>query len=117
MAQRIVLIDDLDGSEGTETLQYTVDGQEYEIDLSKDNAGKFRTLLEPYIEKSRKVERQFMSPPRATTTRRRSSGSGRDDIAEVRTWATAQGIEISPRGRIKKEILDQYDAAHSRKSA
>lgn len=38
MAQKVVLIDDLDGSEGSETLTYTVNGQDYEIDLSKKNA-------------------------------------------------------------------------------
>ena len=45
MAQKVVLIDDLDGSEGEETLRYTVDGQEYEIDLSGKNAAKFRREL------------------------------------------------------------------------
>jgi hypothetical protein len=41
MAQRIVLSDDLDGSEATQTLHYTVDGQEYEIDLSEENVQRF----------------------------------------------------------------------------
>ena len=36
VAQRVVLTDDLDGSEATQTLQYVIDGQEYEIDLSED---------------------------------------------------------------------------------
>jgi hypothetical protein len=35
MAQRLILIDDLDESEGTETITYTVNGQDYEIDLSE----------------------------------------------------------------------------------
>jgi hypothetical protein len=35
MAQRIVLTDDLDGSEATQTLTYTIDGQEYEIDVPR----------------------------------------------------------------------------------
>jgi hypothetical protein len=112
MAQKVVLIDDLDGSDGDETLRYTFDGQEYEIDLSEKNAEKFRAVLEPYIDKSRQVERQLI-PSARPITRRRSSGSGRDDTAEIRAWASAQGLEISPRGRIKKEILDRYDAEHS----
>jgi site-specific recombinase XerD len=44
MAQRVVLIDDIDGSEGSETVTYTVNGQEYEIDLSQKNAEKFHKL-------------------------------------------------------------------------
>ena len=35
MAQKIVLIDDLDGSEASTTLTYAIDGQDYEIDLSE----------------------------------------------------------------------------------
>jgi hypothetical protein len=114
MAQRVVLIDDLDGSEGSETLLYTVDGQEYEIDLSEENANTFRTTWQTYIQKSRPVERQVTTPTGRPTTRRRSSGSGREDIAEIRAWAEAKGIQVSPRGRIKREIIDQYDAAHTR---
>ena len=49
MAQRIMLIDDLDGSEASTTLTYAIDGQEYEIDLSEENAEKFRTTLAPFI--------------------------------------------------------------------
>ena len=64
MAQKVSLIDDLDGSEADETVTYSLDDQEYEIDLSEENAAKFRETLEPYIEKSRPVERQ------ASTTRR-----------------------------------------------
>jgi hypothetical protein len=41
-------------------------------------------------------------------------GSGRDDLQEIRAWAQAQGKQVSPRGRIKKEIMDEYDAAHGR---
>jgi hypothetical protein len=44
--------------------------------------------------------------------RRRSGRSGRDDIPQIRAWAEAQGMDVSARGRIKKEILDAYDEAH-----
>jgi hypothetical protein len=114
MAQKVVLIDDLDGSEGEETLTYTVDGQEYEIDLSTKNAERFRQALAPFMEKSRPVE----APPPVITptrrsTRRSTAASGRADLAQVRAWAEAKGIEIAPRGRIKQEVYDQYDAEKS----
>jgi hypothetical protein len=35
---------------------------------------------------------------------------GHGDSAQVREWAKARGIEVNPRGRIKKEILKQYQA-------
>jgi Lsr2 len=41
VAQRVVRTDDLDGSEAAETITYTVNGQDYEIDLSEENAQRF----------------------------------------------------------------------------
>jgi hypothetical protein len=115
MAQKVMLIDDLDGSEGAETITYTVDGQEYAIDLSEDNAEKFRAALAPFIEKSRPVEQTpvITLAPVRTGRRQSSGGSGRDDIAQIRAWAESQGLDVSARGRIKKEIIDAYDQAHS----
>jgi hypothetical protein len=113
MAQRIVLSDDLDGSEATQTLSYTVDGQEYEIDLSEDNVQRFHEALEPFVSKSRQVERQAAPARRGRGDgRRRSSTGGRDDIPQIRAWAEANGHEVSARGRIKKEVIDAYDEAH-----
>src|SRR5207245_6663478 len=41
--------------------------------------------------------------------RRRSGASGRDDIPQIRAWAESQGMDVSARGRIKKEIIDAYE--------
>lgn len=113
MARHFVLVDDLDGTEGAETISYTINGQDYEIDLSEDNAEKFHDALEPYIQKSREVRRQPESARRNRgDSRRRSGGSGRDDIPQIRAWAEANGHEVSARGRIKKEVIDAYDEAH-----
>jgi hypothetical protein len=69
MAQKVMLIDDLDGSDGAETIRYTIDGQEYEIDLSEENAKRFRDALREFIEKSRQVEQ----PPVLTLAPARGS--------------------------------------------
>jgi hypothetical protein len=114
MAQRIVLTDDLDGSEAIQTLNYTVDGQEYEIDLSEENIQRFHEALEPFVSNSRHVERQAAPVRRGRGDgRRRSGSSGRDDIPQIRAWAEANGYEVSGRGRIKKDVIDSYDQAHS----
>ena len=44
MAQKVqvLLVDDLDGSEATETVTFGLDGLSYEIDLSSGNAGRLR---------------------------------------------------------------------------
>src|SRR5215213_9664999 len=113
MAQRLILIDDLDESEGAETITYTVNGQDYEIDLSEENAQRFYDVLGPFIEKSRRVERQVAPTRRGRGDRRRRSGtSGRDDIPQIRAWAEANGYYVSARGRVKKEVIDAYDQAH-----
>src|SRR4051794_41432394 len=92
MARHFVLVDDLDGSEGAETITYTINGQEYEIDLSEHNAEKFHDALEPYIQNSREVRRQAETARRSRGDgRRRSGGSGRDDIPQIRQWAEANG--------------------------
>ena len=42
MAQKVqvILMDDIDGSDADETLSFSLDGVNYEIDLSDKNAGK-----------------------------------------------------------------------------
>ena len=113
MAQKIVLIDDLDESEASTTLRYAVDGQEYEIDLSTKNAEKFRTTLALYIENSRPAKRRpSLHAAAGRSTRRRGGGaSGRDDLPLIRAWGV-QGAWVSSQGRIRKEVIDAYDEAH-----
>jgi len=85
MAQKMSLIDDLDGSEADETITYSLGDQEYEIDLSEENAAEFRETLQPYIDKSRPVERQASSPTPDKSTARRWWGK------RTRPPATDQG--------------------------
>src|SRR5919206_1538393 len=100
MAQRVVLTDDLDGSEATQTISYTIDGQEYEIDLSEENVQRFHAALEPFISNSREVVRQPLPSRRSRGDgRRRGGGSGRDDIAQIRDWAMGRNMDVSRRGR------------------
>ncbi len=114
MAQRIVLTDDLDGGEATQTVTYTVDGQGYEIDLSEDNIQRFHEALEPFISKSRHVERRTLPARRGRGDgRRRSGASGREDIPQIREWAEANGYNVSARGRVKREVIEAYDQAHT----
>src|SRR4051812_50223705 len=104
MARHFVLVDDLDGSEGAETITYTVNGQDYEIDLSENNAEKFHDALEPYIQNSREVRRQAETARRRDGRRRNSGGgSSRDDIPQTRACAESQGMAASARARAKKE--------------
>ena len=48
MAKQIIhkLVDDLDGGDADETVKFSLDGVQYEIDLSKKNADKMRNAVE-----------------------------------------------------------------------
>jgi hypothetical protein len=114
MAQKVqvLLVDDLDGGEATETVSFALDGSTYEIDLSKKNADDLRNAFAKYVGSARKAGR-------STTTSGRSSGSSRgrgsstamdrDQAAAIRSWAKKQGLKVSDRGRIPATIIEQYN--------
>ena len=110
MAQRVsvVLVDDIDGNEATETVSFGLDGVQYEIDLSEANADKLREALAPYIGHARRAG------GRKRSSSGRSGGSRSDgpSAADVRTWARENGWEVPDRGRVSAEVRQAYDAAH-----
>jgi hypothetical protein len=53
MAQRVVVVDDLDGSEGASTVTFAIQGKPYEIDLNEKNLEKLNKALQPFIDKAR----------------------------------------------------------------
>ena len=101
------LIDDLDGGEAHETVKFGLDGHSYEIDLSTKNANKLRSALAPYMEVSTRVTGRSSAPARGTRTRGAAAGD-RDQNKAIRAWAIRKGLPVAPRGRIKQEIVDQY---------
>jgi hypothetical protein len=117
MAQEVItkLVDDLDGSEATETVTFGLDGEGYEIDLNAKNAAALRKALDRY----RAAARQSSAGRASTASRgrgRAAKGRGRGDIdpKAVRIWAAEHGHEISSRGRIPSEILEAYKANGNR---
>ncbi len=104
----VVLVDDLDGATPAgATVKFALDSAEYEIDLSDENAAAMREALSRYIRAARKVS---SSRGRRATEPASSAYSGYDPAA-VRAWAAGRGITVSPRGRIKADIVEQYRAA------
>jgi hypothetical protein len=104
MASRVIvrLEDDLDGTEAAETVHFSVDGVEYEIDLSKSNADKFRNSFGDYVSHARKV---------GGRRARKSASSDGVDIRAVRKWAASNGIQVSTRGRVPADVISKYHAA------
>ncbi|WP_336650706.1 Lsr2 family protein [Kocuria rosea] len=108
MAQsvQIILEDDLEGGPAEETVQFGVDGRQYEIDLSTANAGKLREVLRPYAAAGRRVQGKS-----SRATGARASTGGNPETAKIRAWAKENGYEVSDRGRIHQSVKDAYYAA------
>lgn len=113
MAQRVqvILVDDLNGGEANETIEFALDGVHYEIDLSDDNATKLRDDFATWIGQARRAGGRRQ-------TRRRGAGasgtpSGRsDELAKIREWGRDNGYKVSSRGRVSQELQDAYAAAN-----
>ena len=123
MAQKTVVtfLDDLDGeSEAEGTVPFTLDGVEYEIDLTKENAEDLREIFAPYIAAGRRTGGRRASSParsRSTSSSTSSSGSGplargREALKAIRDWAKSEGWAVSDRGRLPNNVVEAYDAAH-----
>lgn len=86
MAQKTVvsLVDDLDGSEADETVEFGLDGVSYELDLSEDNATALRNALSDYIEHARRSGgRRAGGGGGRRASSRRNNGSGTGGRATV----------------------------------
>lgn len=116
MAQRVnvVLVDDLDGSDASDTVYFGLDGAQYEIDLSDDNAAKLREALAPYVGHARRATSRRGASRGARGSSRPSRGreSGAGSPAEIRAWARENGWDVPDRGRVSSEVREAYEAAH-----
>ena len=109
MAQKIqtLFIDDLDGSEAEDTVRFSLDGAEYEIDLNAEHAQALRDALARYVHAARRAEGGARRPARGG----RRAPAGGVDSTEVREWAKAQGIDVKDRGRVPAELVVKFKAA------
>jgi hypothetical protein len=108
MAKNVVvqLVDDLDGSEATESVQFGLDGTDYEIDLNEKNAAALRKALEKYTAAGRRA-----SSARSSGRSGARKSASTYDAKAIRVWADENNIKLSARGRIPSEIVEQYKSA------
>lgn len=109
MAQihEVRLLDDLDGSVATETVELSLDGTSYEIDLNHTNGAALRDVLAPFIAAARRSGRPSAAPRRSSPRR------PREELAEIRNWARSQGMAVSDRGRLPAEVLEAFATRQS----
>ncbi|MFB9929743.1 Lsr2 family protein [Amycolatopsis halotolerans] len=107
MAQKVLveMIDDLDGSEAGQTVPFGLDGVQYEIDLSDENAATLRGELATFIASARRTG------GRKTTVRAAAAPTAeeRERSKAIRTWALDNNWAIAERGRIPREVIAAYE--------
>jgi hypothetical protein len=98
------IVDDLDGTPiedgNAESIKFSIDSTNYEIDLSKANAKALRDAFKPYVKAATIV-----------VARRSSAGtskSNKEALNAARTWLRANGHEVSDRGRVAGDLMDLY---------
>lgn len=110
MAQKVTvsLIDDLDGDKADETVEFGLDGKNYEIDLSSGNAGKLRDALADYVAAARRPGGRRRSGSGAAAAAARRPAVDREQNQAIRDWARKRGMKVSDRGRIPADVLEAY---------
>jgi hypothetical protein len=107
MARQVIerLVDDIDGTEATQSVSFGVDGLAYQIDLNDQHANELRTKLSPFLGVARRVRHEpsrGRARARAVTDKERNSA--------IRQWALDEGVELPSRGRIAGAVQEAYDA-------
>jgi nucleoid-associated protein Lsr2 len=92
--------DDLDGSDAATTLEFSLDGVAYTIDLSEANAVLMRRCFEPYVGAASGASRRSERFEKSQTRHQRA-----------REWLRTNGHEVGSRGRLPRELLQRYELA------
>ncbi len=118
---RVQIVDDVDGTvledgEG-QTLEFSLDGQAYTIDLKPEHAQQLRDAFGPWVAHATRVSSSRRSSSSNGSSRRSSgarsaSGMTPEELNEVREWARSNGYQVADRGRIKASVLEAFEAAH-----
>jgi hypothetical protein len=106
-----ILVDDLDGSPGAETVRLGWNGDWRELDLSKRNLAALDRVLSKYWNAGRPVSNRSQARRRRAASSR--SRSTRRDPKRIRAWASEQGIQVPARGRIPAAVERQFNEANA----
>lgn len=108
----VTLVDDLDlESTASETVEFSLDGVTYEIDLSEENAAALREGMAAWIASARRSGGRRKTGGRPVAGAR-TGASHREETAAIRAWARDNGFTVSARGRIPTEVLEAYQKAN-----
>ena len=102
----VEVVDDFDGTPADQTVRFAFNGASYEIDLNRAHFEEFAEAIQPYIKAGRKV---------GSTRRRGNAGNPtqRLENVKIRAWAKENGHNVSERGRIPAEVVEEYRKAQA----
>ncbi|WP_156755280.1 histone-like nucleoid-structuring protein Lsr2 [Actinokineospora pegani] len=120
MAQKTIvqLFDDLDGSTGDDirSVEFSLDGVRYEIDLTEANANRLRDELAEYIDAARRTGGRIKrNAAPAAVAKAGGEARSKEQTKAIRDWARQNGHEISERGRIPSAVVEAFEEAHTSK--
>ncbi|WP_035273083.1 histone-like nucleoid-structuring protein Lsr2 [Actinoalloteichus caeruleus] len=104
MAERVCveLVDDLDGAPAQSTVQFALDGVNYEIDLSDRNASHLREVFRPYVERARAVtQRNDRTVKKDRVARNKRRADQREATQRIR--------EVAERGRAHQRAVREAE--------
>ncbi len=118
MAKQTFVIDDLSGDSGAKTRRFSIDGAEYEIDLTDASYASLKAALKPFIKVARSTgaaRARANAPARRAKVRKGRSGGAKTstEAAVIRAWARANGMAVTERGRVAPELKAAWAAAGS----
>ena len=115
MAQKttVTLVDDLDGAEADENVEFGIDGVSYEIDLTDTHAKALRDAFADYVACAprtggRRGTGRATRLAGASVAGSVSTTATREQNQAVREWARTQGMEVSDRGRIPASVTEAF---------
>jgi hypothetical protein len=113
VAQKVILVDDLDQSEGDDVArrEFPLLNRTFAIDLSDANHQRLSEAL-AFIEEVLEHAREVKQPSRAKKAADTSPRLRGYTFSDVRAWAREQGLEVPARGKLPDEIIEQFIAAH-----
>lgn len=89
-----LVTDDIDSTAPAEGHTFSIDGENYVIDLSEANHQKLREALSPFIAVAK----------RGTSANKLTTREARAHRKVIRAWAIQNGWEISERGIVPTEV-------------
>lgn len=98
-----VLVDDIDGTAAERTVEITLDGESYQLDLSTAHHHELVRDLARWMAVARRVSGDGQPTPFFSETRA--------DPRAVREWARSRGIDVPAGKRVPKDVVEQFRAA------